>query len=587
MRYLRIFSNAAMAGLLAAAYLGVVFLQLNPAVPLYPMNLLPLLVTLSMFYGVHVTALCYSVIVIRQIVAWDEFSLGWLSLRLLSLLFAATAGGAAVLMWVNLGLYAPMLPLETARRMAVGAAAVTGAALVFLFVAVVRYSFGRRRGRVGSSILALTAVASLVLPLLARGPGESRPLASRPLDLDVPPVPSASGPRVVMVLLDGASLDYISTATLQGKLPNFGKILDAGAAMHLATLRPTQPDPVWTTVATGKLPWKTGVRAASLYQVPAANDRFELLPDHCFTQGLVHFGLVKPSPHSSHSLRVRPLWRILATAGISSGIVNWPLTYPALPTRGYLVTPLFYRPGDPSLEPDDPVSIYPPDALPLARSAGEGVLRSLEDPQLAALGGDTGRWTARRAHPFVTDRMYEQVGQALTARVRPRLTAVRYTELDEAGHTFLRYAMGREFGDLPADDRLRFGSLFDMAYARIDGMLGRTMALLEPDDLLVVVSGFGMEPLDVGKRLLEQAFGNTALSGSHENAPDGFLLAWGRAVEPGRKQRAWVSDVTPTILYFLGMPVARDMDGYARTDIFTGDFTAERPLAFIPTYERQ
>ena len=40
------FSNALLAGALGAAYLGVLFFQLNPAVPLYPMNLLPLLVTL-------------------------------------------------------------------------------------------------------------------------------------------------------------------------------------------------------------------------------------------------------------------------------------------------------------------------------------------------------------------------------------------------------------------------------------------------------------------------------------------------------------------------------------------------------------
>jgi len=28
------------------------------------------------------------------------------------------------------------------------------------------------------------------------------------------------------------------------------------------------------------------------------------------------------------------------------------------------------------------------------------------------------------------------------------------------------------------------------------------------------------------------------------------------------------------------------MDGYARTDIFTTAFSAERPIAFIPTYEK-
>jgi hypothetical protein len=44
--------------------------------------------------------------------------------------------------------------------------------------------------------------------------------------------------------------------------------------------------------------------------------------------------------------------------------------------------------------------------------------------------------------------------------------------------------------------------------------------------------------------------------------------------------------VVPTILYFLGLPLGRDMDGYARTDLFQRSFTDERPIAFIPTYDR-
>ena len=47
-----------------------------------------------------------------------------------------------------------------------------------------------------------------------------------------------------------------------------------------------------------------------------------------------------------------------------------------------------------------------------------------------------------------------------------------------------------------------------------------------------------------------------------------------------------VIDVGPTVLYFLGLPIARDMDGVPRTEIFTPAFTTTRPITFIPTYER-
>jgi predicted AlkP superfamily phosphohydrolase/phosphomutase len=101
------------------------------------------------------------------------------------------------------------------------------------------------------------------------------------------------------------------------------------------------------------------------------------------------------------------------------------------------------------------------------------------------------------------------------------------------------------------------------------------------------VSGYGMQPLGLGKRLIERVIGDPEISGTHEAAPDGFLLAYGAAVARGRQQaRASVVDVVPTILYFLGLPLGRDMDGYARTDLFQPSFTEERPIAFIPTYDR-
>jgi predicted AlkP superfamily phosphohydrolase/phosphomutase len=62
------------------------------------------------------------------------------------------------------------------------------------------------------------------------------------------------------------------------------------------------------------------------------------------------------------------------------------------------------------------------------------------------------------------------------------------------------------------------------------------------------------------------------------------MLAYGTAVQPGRPHRGSIVDVTPTLLYFFGLPVARDMDGYARTDLFTREFSAERPVTFIPSY---
>ena len=80
-------------------------------------------------------------------------------------------------------------------------------------------------------------------------------------------VPAPGGGRVMMVMLDGASLDVISPAVAEGRLPNFGRIFDGGSVMHLATLRPTQAETVWSAAATGRVPMQNGVRSSASYRV--------------------------------------------------------------------------------------------------------------------------------------------------------------------------------------------------------------------------------------------------------------------------------------------------------------------------------
>jgi hypothetical protein len=590
MRYLRMFSNAAIAGTLGSAYVSLLILQLNPNLPLFPDELAPLLITIGLSYGAHLTATFYAAIVVRQVFAAKIISPGWISLRLLAWLFTAAAAGAAALMWANLRGFGPMLDADTARRMAMGATGLTACALVFLGIALEHYSFGRRGSMVGATLFALTSLASLALPIFARGPGTPAPLESHRLDfdLDLGHRQVGESPRVVLILVDGGSLDFVSTATVEGRLPNFGKILDAGAAMHLATLRPTQPEPVWTSVATGKLPAKTGVRSSAQYQVRGSSEPIELLPDYCFSHGLVRFGLVAEILHSSPTVRARTLWSILGGAGVPVGIVGWPLTYPAQPVRGFLVTDEFDRLGDAPLDPDDHAVGYPAETLPIIRYAVEG--RSWVD----ALSGGELAWPVSRevvsevfaGRPFATDRLYEQIWRTLSYQIPARVTAVRFRGIDAAGHYYLRQARPRVFGDVSEVEARRYGRVLEAAYAIVDAAIGRAMASLAPGDLLLVVSGFGMEPLTPGKRLLERAMGNRELTSTHERAPDGFLLAYGTEVAPGRKVRASVVDTAPTILYYLGLPVGRDMDGYARTDIFRREFTIERPITFIPSYDR-
>jgi hypothetical protein len=180
-----------------------------------------------------------------------------------------------------------------------------------------------------------------------------------------------------------------------------------------------------------------------------------------------------------------------------------------------------------------------------------------------------------QARPW--DEFYSRASRAAAAAHPVQVLAVRYQGLDTAAHH-----AGGDAPDFAAPARPSDG--LDRAYADIDREIGLAMESLTPGDLLLVVSGFGMRPVSPWKHLAARLLRDPDVTATHEDGPDGFLLAYGTTVAPGRKPRGSIVDVTPTVLYFLGLPIGRDMDGFARADLFAPSFTADRPITFIPSH---
>lgn len=565
-------TNSLLAGALGAAYLTVLVLQLNPHVPLLSDTTWRWFVTLGMLYGVHLSVIFYLIIVAREFFALDGLSPGWASVRVLAWLAAVSAAVAATLMWLNVDGFSAALTERAARGMTRGAIATSGSALVLLVIAIANYSFGRRGGRTAATVFVIATLASIGLPLAARGRAVARDEVQANIASDHER-PVEPGPRVVMLLLDGASLDYVWPRVAEGRLPNFARLLEKGGWMDLATIRPTQPDPVWAAVATGMYPSHNGVRSSASYYARGDERPIDLLPEHCSSHALVRLGFIRDEPNTASAWRARPLWAILGDAGMRVGVVRWSLTFPAPEVPGFLVSDQFHQLGGSIAAFDH--GAYPAAILPEVQSA-------FSSQPVEASGG-----TDAEASAVARDHSYSRAMQELRAMMDPRFVALRYEGLDTVEHYYLRYSLPTRALRSDSDaDRRRFAQAVDRHYAFIDAEIGDALEKLAPGDLLAVVSGFGMQPSNPVKEAVARLMGDPDFSGTHERAPDGFLLMWGASIDPGRHQRGSIVDVAPTLLYFLGLPIARDMDGYARADLFMKSFTAERPVAFIPTYRR-
>ena len=584
MRYLRVFTNSAIAGILLSAYLLVTTLHLNPVFPLALGEIGPLAVAMGLAYGANALVVFYALVVLRQVAAVQVLSPGWLSVRVLAWMCTISAAVGAAVLWLNAGDFAPFLSPESGRRMTLAAIAVAICGGVFLIVALAHIG---RRGTAPSGVLIVTTMAlSVAVPIMLRGPAR-KPVAA-PVQTPATRVDDRPGGRVVLLAIDGASLDRISVAVAEGRLPNFGRVLDSGVATHLATLRPTQAEPVWTTVATGRLPQTSGVRSAARYRVRAGGAALDVLPDYMFAQALVRYGFLQEESITPGAMAAKPLWTILSERGIRVGLVGWPLTHPAPELRGYVVSDLLHRVDDGRLALEGGAAV-----TPLSMWAKIAAVRGIAlspDPHdvLAKADGLPHSEVDVRAdpQPVQADSLHLRILETLEAGRASRFVAVRLPGLDAVAHYYLRYASPEEFGDVSDDERRRFGGVLDEYYAVLDAVVGRLYDSLQPEDLVIVVSSHGMEPLTPVKRILERLVGDPLVSGTHERAPDGFVVAFGSAVRPGRPDRGSVADIAPTVLYFLGLPIGRDMDGRARTDFFSPEFTSTRPVTFIPSYGR-
>src|SRR5512136_1952148 len=70
------------------------------------------------------------------------------------------------------------------------------------------------------------------------------------------PSPAA---RVLLIGWDAADWKVINPLLDAGKMPNLAKLVDGGVIGNLATLSPDLSPMLWTSIATGKRPFKHGV----------------------------------------------------------------------------------------------------------------------------------------------------------------------------------------------------------------------------------------------------------------------------------------------------------------------------------------
>lgn len=126
------------------------------------------------------------------------------------------------------------------------------------------------------------------------------------------------GNKVFIIGLDGATLDIILPQIKKGRLPNLMRLLNTGTFGRLKSTIPPITACAWTSFMTGKNPGNTGI--------------FEF-----FNRKKGSYSL---NVYNSQDINSKTLWEIASIHRKKVGIINVPMTYPAKPINGFIITGL-------------------------------------------------------------------------------------------------------------------------------------------------------------------------------------------------------------------------------------------------------
>ena len=266
----------------------------------------------------------------------------------------------------------------------------------------------------------------------------------------------------------------------------------------------------------------------------------------------------KPLPTGIPSREALALWEILPRLGVPAGVVGWPDTRPEDREATFALTDRDFPSN----------SLRAPDSSARGRF-GPRAPTSL----LQALDGDLRRQSA---------------ALALAGR-NPEAQAVflLLPGLREVSRRWFGGFSAVQLEGEPKRETSRAADEWVVAYYEwLDDQLAAVWQRETGPRLLAVVSSYGVNPQGGWRRVWGQMSPGAALGGEFQGGPDGALLLYGEGIRPNALLTgARLVDVAPTLLYGLGFPVSRELDGQVLTAAFDKRFLASNPVAFFPSYE--
>lgn len=393
------------------------------------------------------------------------------------------------------------------------------------------------------------------------------------------------GTKLLLFGLDAANWNVMTPMIEAGELPTIARLMREGASGTLKTGVPIQSPQMWTSIATGVVPEKHGI-TRFVVELPGSD---------------------REVPVTSNLRKVKAFWNILSERGVTVGIVGWWPSWPAEEVNGFMIAQRAWpvnwsRHGIPYGASRDEYGRLLVKDFP-GRSFPEELYEEFEpfiiteedvtDEELARFFGESpDADPSRQMHArwvYAKDKTFADGGLDLLRRFEPNVFAVYFQGPDVVAHYYWGYQTDMGYRVPPIYERM-YGRAVRNYYRFMDAVIERYLEEVGEDCAVLIVSDHGFETKDDLKVRWERGERIRTVEGGKDvpwdHGIDGVYIVRGPGIRPDhRGADASVVDVTPTLLAYLGVPVARDMDGSPMLDVFEESFLEATPVTYVDTYE--
>ncbi len=358
--------------------------------------------------------------------------------------------------------------------------------------------------------------------------------------------------KIMFIGIDALDWEFLDRLLAEEVVPNFMKLKQNGVSIQVNTNDIGGSAVYWTTIATGQLSSKHGIKNF-IMRDPVSKRRV---------------------PVTSNMRKSKAFWNIFSENDISVGIIGWYVSWPAEEVNGFMISSYFgikdkQQPTwKGTIYENTPHMAYPEE---LGKEVN-GYIQTAEKRYLKNLGRiikpselnmnygvvPETKWA------FLADEIFHEAGINLYPKKKPQVFAVYLEGVDVVGHRFTFPKKARQRAT-----NQRFGNVQRKYYLYMDEILDQYIAMADNNTIIIVAADHGL------------------MRGHHTN--NGVFMISGPGIKRNVRSSKPINltDIVPTMLYIMGLPVAKNMDGDVCVEAFEDEFLEKNKIQYIRSYGKR